>query len=111
MCIAVSCVCLCVSVCSMHVSVILHVYVKGPKKKWDTANSVEEKWDVLSSVMCDAVKEWLGSEDIQPPGWFWESEVDLKPLFAERSRMHAVWLSNGRGTSSQSRDGLGLEGG
>ena len=26
-------------------------------------------------------------------------EVDLKPLFAERNRMHTVWLSDGRETS------------
>ena len=49
--------------------------------------------------MCDAVKEWLGYEDRWQPDWFQESEVDLKPLFAERNRMHTVWLSDGRETS------------
>ena len=46
--------------------------------------------------MCDAAKEWLGYEDRRQPNWFRESEVDLKPLFAERNRMHNVWISNGR---------------
>ena len=30
---------------------------KGLKEKWDTGKSVEEKWNVLSSVMCDTAKE------------------------------------------------------
>jgi len=74
---------------------------KGLKEKWDTGESVEEKWNVLSSVMCDAAKEWLGYEDRRQPDWFRESEVDLKPLFAERNRMHTVWLSDGRETSKR----------
>ena len=52
--------------------------------------------------MCDAVKEWLGYEDRLQPDWLetrLESEVDSKPLFAERNRMHTVWLSDGRETS------------
>ena len=49
--------------------------------------------------MCDAAKEWLGYEDRRQPNWFRESEVDLKPLFAERNRMHTPWLSGGRETS------------
>ena len=73
---------------------------KGLKEKWDTGNSVEEKWGVLSSVMCDAAKEWLGYEDRQQPNWFRDSEVDLKQQFAERNRMHTVWLSGGRETST-----------
>ena len=51
----------------------------------------------MSSVMCDAAKEWLGSEDIQQRGWFWESEVDLKPLFAEKQDAYCVaqrWQRN-----------------
>ena len=31
--------------------------------------------------------------------WFQESEVNLKPLFAERNRMHTVCFSDGRETS------------
>ena len=72
---------------------------KGLKEKWDTGKNVEEKWNVLSSVMCDAAKECLGYEDRQQPDWFQESEVDLKPLFAERNRMHTVWISDGREAS------------
>ena len=72
---------------------------KGLKEKWDTGKNVEEKWNVLSSVMCDAAKEWLGYEDRRQPDWFRESEVDLKPLFAERNRMHTVWISDGREAS------------
>ena len=88
---------------------------KGLKEKWDTGRSVEEKWDVLSTVMCDAAKEWLGYEDRRQPDWFRESEVDLKPLFAERNRMHTVWLreegtmrkgcGNASGTSREGGEG------
>ena len=39
------------------------------------SRSVEGKWDVLSSVMCDAAKKWLGYEGRQQPDWFRESEV------------------------------------
>ena len=72
---------------------------KGLKKKWDTSKSIEEKWDVLSSVMCDAAKEWSGYEVRWQPDWFRESKVYLGLLFAERNRMHTVWLSDGRETS------------
>ena len=56
--------------------------------------NVEGKWDVLSSAMCEAAKECLGYEDRRQPDWFRESEVDLNPLFAERNRLHTVWISN-----------------
>ena len=46
---------------------------KGLKEKWDTGKSVEEKWNVLSSVMCDAAKEWLGYEDRRQLDWFRET--------------------------------------
>ena len=65
--------------------------------------------------MCDAVKEWLGYEERRQPDWFWESDVDLKPLFAERSWMHTVWLreegtvgkwcGNASGTSREGGEG------
>ena len=66
------------------------------EKLRDKDSSVEEKWDVVRSVMCDAAKEWLGHEDRRQPDWFRESEADLKPLFVERNRLHTLWLSNGR---------------
>ena len=68
---------------------------KGLKEKWDANGNVEGKWGVLSSAMCDAAKECLGYEDRRQPDWFRESEVDLNPLFAERNRLHTVWINNG----------------
>ena len=35
----------------------------------------------------------LGHEHRKQPDWFRESEVDLKPLVAERNRMFALWLA------------------
>ena len=49
--------------------------------------------------MCDAAKEWLVYEVKWQPDWFRESEMELRPLFSERNRMHTVWLSDGRETS------------
>ena len=49
--------------------------------------------------MCNGAKAGLGFEDRRQPDWFRESEVDLKPLFAERNRLYALWLS-----SSMERD-------
>ena len=66
------------------------------KEKWDKDSNVEGKWDVLRSVMCDAAKECLGHEDRRQPDWLRESEVDLKPLFVERNRLHTLWLSTGK---------------
>ena len=40
--------------------------------------------------MCDAAKECLGHQDRRQPDWLRESEVDLKPLFVERNRLHTL---------------------
>ena len=66
------------------------------RERWDKDSNVEGKWDVLRSVMCDAAKECLGHEDRRQPDWLQESEVDLKPLFVERNRLHTLWLSTGK---------------
>ena len=66
----------------------------GLKEKWDKNGNMEGKSD-LSSVMCDAAEKCLGFEDRRQPDWFQESEVDLTPLFAERNRLHTMWISIG----------------
>ena len=40
-------------------------------------------------------EEVLGYEDWKQPDWFRESEIDLKPLFAERNRLYAFWFATG----------------
>ena len=65
------------------------------RERWDKDSNVEEKLDVLTSVMCDATRECLGHEDRRQPDWFRESEVDLT-LFVLRNRLHTLWLSIGR---------------
>ena len=66
------------------------------REKWDKDSNVEGKWDVLRSVMCDTARECLGHEDRRQPDWFRESEVDLKPLFVLRNRLHTLWLNTGK---------------
>ena len=66
---------------------------KGLKGKWDTGISVQEQWDVLSFVMCDAAHEWLGYEDIGGNQIGSGREVDLKPMLVERNRMHTYCVA------------------
>ena len=43
--------------------------------------------------MCDAAHEWLGYEDIGSNQIGSGREVDLKPLFAERKKMHTYCVA------------------
>ena len=54
------------------------------------------KWDTLKSVLCGGAEAELGYEDRRQPDWFRDSEVDLQPLFEERNRLYALWLSTGK---------------
>ena len=76
------------------------MYLRTVREKlhegWDKESSVQEKWDTLMSALCNGAKAGLGFEDRRQPDWFRESEVDLKPLFAERNRLYALWLSTSR---------------
>ena len=49
----------------------------------------------MKSALCESAEEVLGHEDRKQPNWFRECEVDLKPLFAERNRLYALWLAIG----------------
>ena len=65
------------------------------KEQWSSRGSVEEKWDVMKSALCEAAGSILGSARKRHADWFRESEAVLKPLLDERSRLHARWLSTG----------------
>ena len=64
-------------------------------KEWDKATRVEGKWDILKSALSETAEEVLGHEHKKQPDWIRESEVDLKPLVAERNRLYALWLATG----------------
>ena len=49
----------------------------------------------MKSALCETAKEVIVYEDRKHPDWFRESEVDLKPLYAERNRLYALWLATG----------------
>ena len=44
----------------------------------------------------ESAKAVLGYENTRQPGWFQESEADLRPLIAERNQLYASWMSNGK---------------
>ena len=64
-------------------------------KDWDNPFSVEEKWNTFESALCGSAEKLLGHVDRNQPDWFRESEVNIKPLFAVRNRLYALWLATG----------------
>ena len=65
------------------------------KETWCSDGTVEEKWDVMKSALCEAAGSVLGSASKRQADWFRENEALLRPLFEERSRLYALWLSTG----------------
>lgn len=69
---------------------------EGLKRSWAEADSVQEKWEVMKGVMCDMGRSVLGQARRREADWFRDGEDVLRPLFEERSRLYAQWLSSGR---------------
>lgn len=65
------------------------------KEAWCSDGTVEEKWEVMKSALCEAAGSILGSANKRQADWFRENETQLRPLFEERSRLYALWLSTG----------------
>ena len=65
------------------------------KEQWNSKGSVEEKWDVMKSALCEAASSILGSARKRQADWFRKNEAVLKALFEESSTLHALWLSTG----------------
>ena len=81
------------------------------KEQWNSKGSVEEKWDVMKSALCESASSILGSARKRQADWFRKNEVVLKPLFEESSILHALWLSTGmRGTGRCLQGHTGLPG-
>ena len=49
----------------------------------------------MKSALCEGAGSVLGSASKRQADWFRENEVQLRPLFEERSRLYALWLSTG----------------
>ena len=66
------------------------------KGKWDQLSTAQEKWEVLKSALCDTASSIVGHAHKREADWFRDSEAELRPLFEERSKMHALWLGTGQ---------------
>ena len=65
------------------------------KEAWCSDGTVEEKWEVMKSALCEAAGSILGSASKRQADWFRENEAQLRLLFEERSRLYVLWLSTG----------------
>ena len=50
---------------------------------------------MMKTALCESAGHVLGYAWRKQPDWFRDSETELKPLFAERNRLHTLWLSTG----------------
>ena len=66
------------------------------KGRWDQLSTAQEKWEVLRSALCDTASSIVGHAHKREADWFRDSEAELRPLFEERSKMHALWLGTGQ---------------
>ncbi len=60
---------------------------------WNPVGSVQK---VMRDAMCSVAKSILGVARGRKTDWFRESGNVLRPLFEERSRTYAQWLSSGK---------------
>ena len=66
--------------------------VRGYRKNDGT---VEEKWKVMKTALCETAASVLGTACNRQEDWFMESGDGLRPLLEERNRLHALWLNTG----------------
>ena len=64
------------------------------REQWDESSDTETKWSVLKAALCEEAKE-LGVEDRRQPDRFREGGAEIKPIIAEKNRLHTLWLSTG----------------
>ena len=57
------------------------------KDEWCSSDTVEEKWKVTKTALCESAGHVLGYAWRKKPDWFSDSETELKLLFAERNRL------------------------
>ena len=66
------------------------------KGKWDQLSTAQEKWELLKSALYDTASSIVGHAHKREADWFRDNEAELRPLFEERSKMHALWLGTGQ---------------
>ena len=59
------------------------------KEVWESTTSIDGKWKILRSAMCDNAARILGKACKRQPDWF---ESLLLPLFEKRRMLHDKWL-------------------
>ena len=74
-----------------HVSIKLREQWPAPE-----SSTVEAMWDAMKTTLTTAAEECLGVERRKQADWFRESSDVLEPLFKERNRLYAKWLSTGK---------------
>lgn len=62
------------------------------KDGWHGEESVEDKWQVMKSALCDAAEYILGTASTRQADWFVESEG---PLLEKRRGAYLKWLDTG----------------
>ena len=65
------------------------------QKEWKSNGTVEEKWKEMKTALCETATSLLETACKRQADWFRESGDGLRPLFEERSRLHALWLNTG----------------
>ena len=65
------------------------------QKKWKSDGTVEEKWNVMKTALCETASSVLGTARKRQADWFRESNDRLRPLIEERNRLHVLWLNTG----------------
>ena len=65
------------------------------QKELKSGGTVEEKWKVMKTALCETAPSVLGTACKRQVDWFRESSDGLRPLFEERNRLHALWLNTG----------------
>ena len=65
------------------------------QKEWKSDGTVEEKWNVMKTALCETASSVLGTACKRQVDSFRESDDDLRPLIEERNRLHASWLNTG----------------
>ena len=59
------------------------------------AGTVEEKWEVMKSALCDAARSTLGTSSRKKVDWFEENAGVLTPMLRKRKEAYLKWLDTG----------------
>ena len=64
-------------------------------EEWKSDGTVEMKWNVMKSALCENTSDVPGSVDKRQSDWFRDSEDKLTLFIVKRNRMYFLLLSSG----------------